>query len=101
MNAPAADSPPRYVHSLSGAVENENRPSRANRHSFHSDHVLRPADRVLAWNSTVSVLKPGHAKMPFMKRQRSGIWLITSTILRSSRRKSPALAGISTLVIRR
>jgi hypothetical protein len=46
-------------------------------------------------------LNPGHAKIPFMNRQRSGIWLMMSTILRSSSRKSPALRGISTWVIRR
>ena len=40
------------------------------------------------------------AKMPFMKRVRSGIAMITSTILRSSSRKSPAFGGISTCVIR-
>ena len=91
-----------YVQILSGTVENENRPSSANRHSLKSDQSAAAAG-ARRWPGTrsISVLKPGHAKMPFMKRQRSGISLMTSTILRSSRRKSPAFGGISTLVIRR
>ena len=55
--------------------------------------------RWFAWNSIAATLKPGHAKMPFMNRWRSGIFTITSTILRSISRKSPAFGGISTEVI--
>ena len=48
--------------SHSSTVENENRPSSANRHSRKKLHVDRVwFARTLAWNSTEATLKPGHA----------------------------------------
>ena len=49
-----------YVHSLSGAVENENSPSSANRHSLKKLHELRVSfARTFAWNSIDGDLEAG------------------------------------------
>jgi hypothetical protein len=50
--------------------------------------------------STTVVLKPAQDSIPFMNNGCSGIDLMTSTTLRSSRRKSPTFDSMGTCEIR-
>ncbi len=77
-----------------GAVLNEVSPSIAKFQSFHPLKRDLPTQRASRTYSMTVERNPTHAKMPFMKRRRSGSCLMASTTFRSISRKSPTFSGI-------
>ena len=95
-----AEMNPKYMASCSGKYEKLVMASLANLSIFFSGYLVSPEKRAARRYCTPVCLKPTHTDMPRKKRWRSRIWFITSTTLRSSRRKSPVSIGIFTSVIR-
>src|SRR5256885_10376418 len=88
--------PPTTLHTRSGKVVNEVRPSRASEPRRRKLKLDAPAVRSAGTNGSAAALKPTQAYRPFMKRWLSGRALSASATQRSSQRKSPALGGIFT-----